>query len=176
MWTTPQPSYARLPTHSPISASSSPRGTPGPNSRQASPELVKSKKVKGKRNDRHHHHRYQEHPTTSGAAAHHEPHPSPLPHEEDTVPSGYGIANEDYNTLTEEYVEASEHVGYDGRVKDVANEGPLVEGSLEWQRERERELEAEGERSPTFSPIGDEEEFRNVWGGDQHAGPEGRHL
>lgn len=100
-----------------------------------------------------------------------------LPHEEDTVPHGFGTANEDYNTLTEEYLEAAQDTGYDGKVKNVENEGPLVEGSKAWEEARHREEEENSSNStPSYIPIEGSDEFRNVWGGTDHAGPEGRHL
>lgn len=85
----------------------------------------------------------------------------PLPHEEEAGPSGFGTANADYNTLTEEYLEAAENIGYDGRVKDVENEGPLVEGSKAWEEAHE-----EDEASPTTTtppPVDGTDEFRNPW-------------
>lgn len=90
--------------------------------------------------------------------------PPPLPHDEDAGPSGFGTANEDYNTLTAEYLEAAQHTGYDGRVKDVENEGPLIEGSKAWVEAREED-EAE-DKSAVVTPIGaidGTDEFRNVW-------------
>lgn len=66
--------------------------------------------------------------------------------------------------MTEEYLEAAERIGYDGRVKDVENEGPLVEGSRAWEEAHEEE-EASPTATPTFAAIdGASEEFhRNPW-------------
>lgn len=117
--------------------------------------MVKSKK-KGKRKE--------------SSSAQHRP-KEPLPHEEEAGPSGFGTANEDYNTLTEEYLQAAENIGYDGKVKDPENEGPLEPES----KQHYEETPSSESSSPLFA-VGDEDEFRNVWGGDQHARPEGRHI
>ncbi|KKY38493.1 hypothetical protein UCDDA912_g01485 [Diaporthe ampelina] len=167
LWTTPQPSFARIPNIEPRSSSSSPSITrPSQGSRQPSADLIKSKnKKKGKRKESiptsgithspdHHHHRDR---VTE----------EPLPHEDETAPHGFGTANEDYTTVTEEYLEAAERVGYDGRVKNVENEGPLVEGSRAWEEAHEEE-EASPTATPTFAPIdGTEEVNRNPWDKDQ---------
>lgn len=63
----------------------------------------------------------------------------------------------------------AQQTGYDGRVKDVENEGPLVEGSKAWeevQHQEEEEEAAENALTPptnTFAPIDGADEFRNVW-------------
>lgn len=173
MWTTPQPSFARLPGIEPRSSSSSPSITRPSGSGSPSTDVIKSKpksksksKIKGKG---------KESPDSSGSSHQQPPHhhyhhiksksPS-LPHEEDAGPSGFGTANEDYNTLTEEYLEAAHHTGYDGRVKSVENEGPLVEGSKAWE-DAHNDEEAENTSSsatPTpFAPVDGADEFRNVW-------------
>lgn len=107
---------------------------------------------------------------------HHHDKSSPLPHEEDAGPSGFGTANEDYNTLTEEYLEAAEHTGYDGKVKNIENEGPLVEGSNAWEEAHNEEGDGSSSTTPNYIPVDGSDEFRNVWGGLDHAGPEGKHL
>lgn len=181
LWTTPQPSYARLPhvgSRSSSTSSSVPR--PSRPSRQASADpssnlrnSLSKGKGKGKGKD----------PSTQQQQEPSQPHrpskSSPdLPHEEETIPHGFGTANEDYNTLTEEYLEAAQETGYDGKVKNVENEGPLVQGSKAWQEARRREEEAAADEvtTPSYIPIEGSDEFRNVWGGTDHAGPEGRHL
>lgn len=80
--------------------------------------------------------------------------------------------------MTEEYLEAAQETGYDGKVKSVENEGPLVEGSKAWEdaRHREEEEAKSAVTTPSYVPIDGSDEFRNVWGGTDHAGPEGRHL
>lgn len=120
---------------------------------------TKSKKRKGKRS---------ESTTTSTGVTHdpdHQHHHDkatelPLPHEEEAGPSGFGTANVDYNTLTEEYLEAAENIGYDGKVKDVENEGPLVEGSKAWEEAHEEEAPSE---TTTPLPADATDEFRNPW-------------
>lgn len=83
------------------------------------------------------------------------------------MPSGFGTANEDYSTVTEEYLEAAERIGYDGRVKDIENEGPLVEGSRAWEEAHEED-EASPTATPTYAPLdGAEEVNRNPWNKDQ---------
>lgn len=164
LWTTPQPSFARIPHVEPRSSSSSPSITrPSQGSRPPSAELIKSKtKKKGKR---------KESVPTSGiihSPDHHQHRDrateEPLPHADETAPSGFGTANEDYTTVTEEYLEAAERIGYDGRVKEVENEGPLAEGSRAWEQAHEEE-EASPTATPTFAPIdgADEEVHRNPW-------------
>lgn len=168
MWITPQPSFARLPgIEPPRSSSSSPSITRPSGSRAPSTDVINPKsksKLKGKESldsssssqqqtplDHHHHHRRPKSP--------------PLPHEEDAGPSGFGTANEDYNTLTEEYLEAAKHTGYDGRVKSVENEGPLVEGSKAWEDAQNEEAADNTFSSATPTPLAPDgaEEFRNVW-------------
>lgn len=174
MWTTPQPSFARLPGLEPRSSSSSPSITRPSGSRPPSTDLIKSKsKKKGKgkespdssgssqRHPRTTHHTHvgdQQHRNESNKSP-------PLPHEEDAGPSGFGTANEDYNTLTKEYLEAAEHTGYNGQVKDVVNEGPLVEGSKAWEEAHE---EDEGGTTssittPMYAAVDGSDEFQNVW-------------
>lgn len=170
MWITPQPSFARLPGVEPRSSSSSPSITRPARSRPPSTDIIKAKsKKKGKG---------KESPDSSGSSQQRPAHPThaanqhqntskspPLPHEEDAGPSGFGTANEDYNTLTEEYLEAAQNTGYDGRVKDVDNEGPLVEGSKAWEEAHE---EDKGENTssvttPTYADVHGADEFQNVW-------------
>lgn len=160
MWITPTPSFARLPGVEPRSSSSSPSLPRSQlNSRPPSADLITSKTKKKKKG------KGKESPSSSGssrppreASSHkHAPSksasPPPLPHEEDAGPSGFGTANEDYNTLTEEYLQAAMHTGYDGRVRNVENEGPLVEGSKAWEREHEvEEQQDEGVRSTATTP------------------------
>lgn len=175
MWTTPQPSFARLPGIEPRSSSSSPSiSRPSGSSRPSSTDVIKSKskpknKAKGKgkesstisaSSEQHSQASHQHNITKS----------PPLPHEEDAGPHGFGTANEDYNTLTEEYLEAAMHTGYDGRVKSVENEGPLVEGSNAWEEAHDNKQEdADGDNTfssgtPTpLAPVEGADEFRNVW-------------
>lgn len=171
MWTTPQPSFARLPGIEPRSSSSSPSTTRPSGSRTPSTDVGKSRhgsksnaKGKGKaspnsaaRGQHQHGTDQDDHSQPSGIKS------PPLPHEEDAGPSGFGTANEDYNTLTEEYLEAAQQIGYDGRVKSVENEGPLVEGSKAWEEARKEEEDAgtaSSSATPTpFAAPADE----NVW-------------
>ena len=170
MWITPQPSFARLPGLEPRSSSSSPSITRPQGPRPPSTDLIKSKskKKKGKAKEapdssgssqqqpqqQQHHHHHQQNKSKS----------PPLPHEEDAGPSGFGTANEDYNTLTEEYLQAAKQTGYDGRVRDVENEGPLVEGSKAWEETHAEEAEnSSSSVTPTYAPIDGADEFRNVW-------------
>lgn len=172
LWTTPQPSYARLPHIEPRSSSASPSvQRPSRLSRQASADPSSNRtmnKGKGKGRD-----------TSSAHQQQHRQSKSPeLPHVGETIPSGFGTANEDYNTLTEEYIEAAQETGYDGKVKNIENEGPLVEGSKAWEevRHREEEENASSSTTPSYMPFDGSDGFRNVWGGTDHARPEGRHL
>ncbi|KAG8166934.1 hypothetical protein KVR01_002623 [Diaporthe batatas] len=167
LWTTPQPSFARIPHIEPRSSSSSPSTSrPSQGSRPPSADLIKSKTTKGKKKGK----RKESIPT--GGIIHDPDHhqhrdrvtQEPLPHESETAPSGFGTANEDYTTVTEEYLEAAERIGYDGKVKNVENEGPLAEGSRAWEEAREEE-EASPAGTPSFAPIdgADDEVNRNPW-------------
>lgn len=162
MWTTPQPSFARLPFTEPRPASSSSRPHPAQGSRLPSAELVIPKaKKKGKRSEStissgvtHDHDHRQHHDKATEA---------PLPHEDEVDPPGFGTANVDYNTLTEEYIEAAENIGYDGKVKNVENEGPLVEGSKAWEEAHEDDEASSSASTPVHPPIDSSDEFRNPW-------------
>ncbi|ROW15189.1 hypothetical protein VPNG_02929 [Cytospora leucostoma] len=161
MWTTPQPSFARLPFTEPRSASSS-RPRPAQGSRPPSAELVIPKtKKKGKRSEStistgvtHDHDHRQHHDKATDA---------PLPHEDEVDPPGFGTANVDYNTLTEEYIEAAENIGYDGKVKNVENEGPLVEGSKAWEEAHEDDEASSSANTLVHPPVDSSDEFRNPW-------------
>lgn len=67
----------------------------------------------------------------------------------------------DYNTLTEEYLEAAHNTGYDGKVKNVENEGPLVEGSNAWEEAHEEEEATSMTTTPL--PVDQSDEFQNPW-------------
>ncbi|ROW05777.1 hypothetical protein VMCG_05243 [Cytospora schulzeri] len=163
MWTTPTPSFARLPFTEPRPASSSRpttrRSQGSKTSSTADVISTKSKKKKGKRSES----------TTSTGVTHDPDHRHhhdkatdlPLPHEEEAGPSGFGTANMDYNTLTEEYLEAAENIGYDGKVKNVENEGPLVEGSKAWEEAHEEEEATSVTTTPL--PVDQSDDFRNPW-------------
>lgn len=179
MWITPQPSFARLPGIDDRSSSSSSPAISRPPGRSRTPsvDLIKSKtkpksKKKNKGKDR-------ESPESSSSSSnpkasanpnnnktddhYHSQATPPLPHEEDAGPSGFGVANEDYNTLTEEYLEAAKNIGYDGRVKNVENEGPLVEGSKAWEEAQQEEEDPDAVHTPEFVAVDGADEFRNPW-------------
>lgn len=178
MWITPQPSFARLPGIEPRSSSSSPSLPRPGGSRPPSTDLVKSKTSRNKSRKKgksksspdssveSSSQPQQRQPSAAPPTTDPKSPSSPLPHEEDAGPSGFGTANEDYNTLTEEYLAAAKSTGYDGRVKDVENEGPLVEGSKAWEEAQEEDLAVEEAVTPptnTFAPVDGADEFRNVW-------------
>lgn len=176
MWITPQPSFARLPGIESRSSSSSPAlprsadlVTPKTRSKKSrskgkgkedlsssssssakKPANTNTMKSNNKDNDDEHYRSLA---------------PPPLPHEEDAGPSGFGTANEDYNTLTAEYLEAAQHTGYDNRVKDVDNEGPLVEGSKAWEEAQEEEHDLNAVRTPDYVAVNGADEFSNPWEG-----------
>lgn len=175
MWITPQPSFSRLPGIEPRSSSSSPSLSRPSASRAPSTDVIKPKpknkskpkfKGKGKQSPDSSSSSQQQQPVPDHHHHHHHSNPKspPLPHEEDAGPSGFGTANEDYNTLTEEYLEAAQHTGYDGRVKSVENEGPLVEGSKAWEDAHEETAE-NTISSATPTPLAPDgaDAFQNVW-------------
>lgn len=170
MWTTPQPSFARLPGIDSRSSSSSPAlARPSGGSRTPPTDLItpktKSKKTRSKGKGK-----ASSSSSSSGATKpankdhYHSLAPPPLPHEEDAGPSGFGTANEDYNTLTEEYLAAAQHTGYDGRVTNVANEGPLVEGSKAWEEAQAVVEDPDAVHTPDYVAVDGGEEFSNPWG------------
>lgn len=185
MWITPQPSFARLPGIDDRSSSSSPSlPRPSVRSRTPSVDLIKSKssKAKPKKKSKG---KAKESPDSSSSSSQPKPNkenmsPSdhyhglatpPLPHEEDAGPSGFGVANDDFNTLTEEYLEAASKIGYDGRVKDVANEGPLVEGSNAWEEAQHAEEEhVDPVKTPDWVPVDGTAEFHNPWNASEAEG------
>lgn len=164
MWITPQPSFARLPGIESRSSSSSPAL---PRSTDVVKPKTKSKKSRSKGKGK----ESLSSSSSSGANKsatkkdhYHSQAPPPLPHEEDAGPSGFGTANEDYNTLTEEYLAAAQHTGYDGRVKNVENEGPLVEGSKAWEEAQEEVEDPDAVKTPDYVAVDDTDEFSNPWG------------
>lgn len=176
MWITPQPSFARLPGIESRSSSSSPAL---PRAVDTITPKTKPKKSRSKGKGKQSPSSSSSSSATKPAAAannnnhYHSQAPPPLPHEEDAGPSGFGTANEDYNTLTEEYLEAAQHTGYDGRVKNVENEGPLVEGSKAWEEAQEEEEDPDAVhtpddvmvRTPDYGAVDGSDEFRNPWEG-----------
>lgn len=179
MWITPQPSFARLPGIEDRSSSSSSQALSRPSDRSRTPsaDLIKPKSSKKKPKSKG---KGKESPdsttNTTSSGSHtavaatdqpdnhfHSLSTPPLPHEEDAGPSGFGVANEDYNTLTEEYLEAARQTGYDGHVKDVENEGPLVEGSRAWEEAHEVVEDPEAVKTPDYVAVAGAEEFRNPW-------------
>lgn len=161
MWITPQPSFARLPGVESRSSSSSPAL---PRSADLVTPKTKSKKSRSKGKGK-------ESLSSSSSSGvnkkdhYHSQAPPPLPHEEDAGPSGFGTANEDYNTLTAEYLEAAQHTGYDGRVKSVENEGPLVEGSKAWEEAQEEQQDSDPVKTPDYVAVDGADEFSNPWDG-----------
>lgn len=171
MWITPQPSFARLPGVEDRSSSSSPSLSRP--SRAPSADLIKPKSKSSKKESKG---KGKESPESSSSASNSKSNNSsnqpgryhsldnpPLPHEEDVVPSGFGVANEDYNTVTAEYVEAAKHIGYDGQVKNVENEGPLVEGSKAWQEAQHEEEDTDKVQTPDYVAVNGADEFSNPW-------------
>lgn len=176
MWITPQPSFARLPNIESRSSSSSPavsRPPGGPRTPSSAdfitpktkPKNSRSRGGKGKGKESPSSSSGATNPTSDDNNHYHSQAPAPLPHEEDAGPSGFGTANEDYNTLTEEYLAAAQHTGYDGRVKSVENEGPLVEGSKAWEEAQEQNEDQDAVHTPDYVAVDGADEFRNPWEG-----------
>lgn len=171
MWITPQPSFARLPGVESRSSSSSPAL---PRSADVVTPKTKSKKPRSKGKGKESLSSSSSSGASKPAAAtttankdghYHSQAPPPLPHEADAGPSGFGTANEDYNTLTAEYLEAAQHTGYDGRVKDVENEGPLIEGSKAWEEAQGEEHDPDAVKTPDYVAVDGADEFSNPWEG-----------